>query len=425
MKRIFIIWCFFISVFLIKADGQVVSYKTNIAQRIDTISAFKDTLNSLSMRSDNDFFKMHCNSIIRVINSRTVMPVWEGELIIDMYNAFNNEADTCNPKVLSTYIKRRRPFILSWISPTDSCISDALIKPPKNWDPDKEYPLYVRLHGQTGDAQSPIKYMANPYITKASNDSSFDDGYLLSPWGRGNSMYINNAETDVWQCIDAFEAIAKIDPSRKYLVGLSMGGYGTWHIGLKSPNKWAAFGIYAGVLAYNASELTLEAAKKIKDVPTYIICGTKDQLFPSNQTGYNLLVEAGDTNVEFFTFEGDHEFYSEYIGNMYLWIRNFVNDDWYISDIENRQMTSEQSRIYCYPNPFSSHTVIGYNLEKDEYLSLEVYNDLGQLTEILINTKQLAGKYEIDWAPKNQLAGVYYCLLKTEDSIETIKVIIR
>lgn len=391
----------------------------------DYLAAFKDTLTNIAIRSNNDFMTMHCNSIIKIINSRTPMTAWEGELLKQMYDSVNSMVDTCSARNLSTYIKRRRPFIVSWVSPTDGYTSDALLKPPKNWDPDKSYPLYLRLHGQTGDAQSSIKYMTYPFISKASVDSTFDDGYLLSPWGRGNSMYIKMAETDIWECLDEVVKYIKVDSSRIYLVGLSMGGYGAWHFGTKWPNAWAAIGIYAGVLAYDPKEYNYETAEKIKDVPTYIICGTRDQLYYSNEAGYNWLVEAGNPNLEFITFDGDHEFYNKYIVEMHHWIRNFTNDDWNFSVIENNIETKQKSIFYSFPNPVKSESNFCIELEQAGTIKIEIYNNLGQLVDLLTENNLVPGQNQVSWKPVGLKAGIYFCTLRLAETTETIKVIVQ
>ena len=108
-----------------------------------------------------------------------------------------------------------------------------------------------------------------------------------------------------------------------------MGGYGALLISSKSPNTWAALGLHAGAIGYKDFYLlTPETAGKLKNLPTYFVVGTDDPVMFGNSNFYPLLIDAGNPNVEFVTFEGGHDYLEENVENMYLWMRNFVNDDW-------------------------------------------------------------------------------------------------
>ncbi len=164
-------------------------------------------------------------------------------------------------------------MIISWVSPTDGAVSFSWLTLPKDWNPENTYPMYVNLHGLWNVAANPIEYMSYPYLQAPSNSASFEDGYLLSPWGRGNLWYEGISLTDIWECMDALENVAQIDPDRKYLSGHSMGGYGAWSIASKSPGTWAAIGIMAGALQYNPV-VNKNTAKALRNVPAYFVCGT-------------------------------------------------------------------------------------------------------------------------------------------------------
>ena len=71
-----------------------------------------------------------------------------------------------------------------------------------------------------------------------------------------------------------------------------------------------------------------------------------------------------------------------------------------------------------YPNPFNTETVITYELNKREEVSLAIYNVVGEEVRRLIRKNQWPGKYQITWDGKNAKggevpSGIYYYRLKT------------
>jgi enterochelin esterase-like enzyme len=85
---------------------------------------------------------------------------------------------------------------------------------------------------------------------------------------------------------------------------------------LCSPDTWAALGIHAGAIAYGGSELNAGAAAALRNLPTYFVVGTSDTLLSANQTGYQLLHDAGNPNLAFVTFPGGHDYRQEDVVGM-------------------------------------------------------------------------------------------------------------
>src|SRR5512133_689524 len=295
-----------LALFLTAGSSKCQDYTSQKAS-IDYVRAFKDTLIQMGNRSDNVYFKMHCNSIVAVIDGKLNPSAVDTAFVASAYHAFNKQ-DAASPKLLSTYLSRKRPFIFSWTSPTDGNVSFAWLNPPKNWNPENKYPVYIQLHGLWSVAANSIEYLTYPYLQAASANTSFEDGYLLSPWGRGNYWYQGISETDIFECLKAFEKTVTIDSTRRYLSGHSMGGYGAWSIASKSSHIWAALGIYAGALWYYPNVLNNEVVRQLDDIPTYFVCGLNDNLLGVNQQAYQLLQGAGNKDMIFITFSGGHEY---------------------------------------------------------------------------------------------------------------------
>lgn len=103
--------------------------------------------------------------------------------------------------------------------------------------------LDVALHGR-GATLSEVSFLAAHDSPKPLPPEQ--DFIQLEVYGRGNNAYRWAGETDVFEALDAVLAQYNIDRERIVLRGFSMGGAGTWHLGLHHPTRWAAIEAGAG-----------------------------------------------------------------------------------------------------------------------------------------------------------------------------------
>ncbi len=79
-----------------------------------------------------------------------------------------------------------------------------------------------------------------------------------------------------------------------------------------------------------------------------------------------------------------------------------------------------------YPNPFNDGTTITYKLPKREEVALIIFDLLGREVETLVNSRQSAGFYDVQWIPKKNASGVYfYRLIAGNISIQKKMLLIR
>jgi predicted peptidase len=97
-------------------------------------------------------------------------------------------------------------------------------------------------------------------------------------------MYRGSAEQDVLDVIAEVRRDYKIDDSRIYMMGHSMGGFGTWSVAMDHPELFAGLGPISG----GGNPASLE---KIKSIPEYIVHGDDDKTVNVNQS--RMMVEAG------------------------------------------------------------------------------------------------------------------------------------
>ena len=78
-----------------------------------------------------------------------------------------------------------------------------------------------------------------------------------------------------------------------------------------------------------------------------------------------------------------------------------------------------------FPNPFNPSTIIKYQLPQNSFVSLKVYNSLGQETATLVNGMVNAGTYEVQFNASNLSSGVYYYVINAGNNfVQTKKMIL-
>ena len=77
-----------------------------------------------------------------------------------------------------------------------------------------------------------------------------------------------------------------------------------------------------------------------------------------------------------------------------------------------------------FPNPFNPVTSILYKLPKQEYVSLKVFDALGQEVSTLVNEGQPAGTYSVDWNAEALSSGIYFYTIQAGDFVETRRMIL-
>lgn len=97
-----------------------------------------------------------------------------------------------------------------------------------------------------------------------------------------------------------------------------------------------------------------------------------------------------------------------------------------LGSLDDDFLPSEFRLLQNYPNPFNPSTSISFNLPKNTYVKIDIYNSLGSVVSSLVNTYLLAGSHSVIWNGRDSKgnsvpSGVYFCELKTEKLTSTIK----
>jgi hypothetical protein len=77
-----------------------------------------------------------------------------------------------------------------------------------------------------------------------------------------------------------------------------------------------------------------------------------------------------------------------------------------------------------YPNPFNPVTTISFQLPNRSFVSLKVYDVLGNEVKTLIEKEKSAGQYEIEFDGNELTSGIYFYQLIAGDYTETKKMVL-
>ena len=77
-----------------------------------------------------------------------------------------------------------------------------------------------------------------------------------------------------------------------------------------------------------------------------------------------------------------------------------------------------------YPNPFNPSTAIEFSLPNTEFVTLKIYNLLGQEVATLVSDKLTPGNYKYTWDAAKFASGVYYYKIQTSSFVQTKKLIV-
>ena len=90
----------------------------------------------------------------------------------------------------------------------------------------------------------------------------------------------------------------------------------------------------------------------------------------------------------------------------------------------SNEIPIEFSLSQNYPNPFNPVTAIRFAIPQSSYVSLEVFNALGEKVEVLVFEELSAGTYKYEWNAEDLTSGIYFYRLTTGSFSESKKLIL-
>lgn len=104
-------------------------------------------------------------------------------------------------------------------------------------------------------------------------------------------------------------------------------------------------------------------------------------------------------------------------GNVYSFDKSIpISGEGHPSDVKEQEvLPKEFSLSQNYPNPFNPNTIIRYAISSRQFVTLKVYDVLGNEVATLVNEYKDAGIYETEFNADKLSSGVYYYQLRAGD----------
>ena len=171
----------------------------------------------------------------------------------------------------------------------------------------KDVPVIVFLHGigQRGEGGFlPADGVAGGFVRQYLEQ--VPAVALLPQCRKGKYWHDPEMERMIMAELEQTASEFSADPKRLYLAGVSMGGFGAWHLAAGHPGKFAALAVICGGSTLTGGDRFTPVARKIGRTPVWVFHGSDDRVVPVTES--RRMVEA------LKAVEGSRVRYSEYEG---------------------------------------------------------------------------------------------------------------
>jgi predicted peptidase len=185
---------------------------------------------------------------------------------------------------------------------------------------DKTWPLILFLHGagERGDNIEKVKTHGPARLAAEGRDFDF---IIVSPQCPQEGWWTGMTD-ELMALVDDISQRYQVDTRRLYITGLSMGGFGTWSLIQKYPDKFAAAAPICG------GGETVPARHRLDKMPIWVFHGAKDEVVPLSKSEEMVKVveKSGNKNIKFTVYpEAGHDSWTETYNNpeLYQWFLKY------------------------------------------------------------------------------------------------------
>jgi predicted peptidase len=194
---------------------------------------------------------------------------------------------------------------------------------PDKWTPRQKWPVILFLHGAGERGDDGMQQTDVGIGTEIRVDRGRIPAIVVMPQCIKNMWWTQPPMDDLaMAALDAASKEFHGDYEHTYLTGISMGGYGTWHLAEKYPHRFAALVVVCGGIRPPAATLKAHpelakwspaddpksysaAAAKIGKIPVWIFHGADDDIVPVTESRkmYAAMKETG-AEAHYTEFQG-------------------------------------------------------------------------------------------------------------------------
>jgi predicted peptidase len=207
---------------------------------------------------------------------------------------------------------------------------------PRSYEPARRWPVILFLHGAGERGSDGLRATAIGLGSAIRFAPERFPAIVVFPQAPLQTRWLGEPVDAALLALDASMGEFHGDPERVYLTGLSMGGYGSWHLGLAQPERWAALVVVCGGLLAHPSTTAVRpspllppapadpyafAAHALRHLPIRLFHGADDQIVPaegSRRMDAELRKEGAD--VQYTEYPGvGHDSWTRAYGEEELW----------------------------------------------------------------------------------------------------------
>ncbi len=175
--------------------------------------------------------------------------------------------------------------------------------------------IFLHGSGERGNDLEKVKVHGPPKLVAEGKQFPF---IIVSPQCPTEERWAYPAGLDLLDAIlNEVSEKYRVDETRMYVTGLSMGGEGTWALAIAYPKRFAAIAPVCG-------RSFPERAERIKNLPTWVFHGAKDNVAPLEHSEKMVEALKKSGNAVRFTIypEANHDSWTETYNNpeLFEWL---------------------------------------------------------------------------------------------------------
>jgi predicted peptidase len=172
---------------------------------------------------------------------------------------------------------------------------------PPGYTPEKQWPVILFLHGAGERGEDGLFQTEVGLGSAIRQHVERVQAIVVFPQSYPDAIWAGAMEDQALKALDHAVSEFHGDPQRLYLTGVSMGGFGTWNLALRHPEKFAAIAPICGWIVFpsslkkysfpsEAASLGLtklpyeDAAKILRKLPIWVFHGAIDPVVPVTES---------------------------------------------------------------------------------------------------------------------------------------------